>query len=106
LGFHICDVIDFDLLLGYPLEKLLDSSQESLEENRRETASATATSCSENPMAKPLPKQNTLEKMMHKSLFISSELVLFEVAKCATFEECDSEEIFHLLEDEQSSPSI
>jgi hypothetical protein len=32
-------------------------------------------------MAKPLSKKNPLEKMMHVTLFVSSEPVLFEVAK-------------------------
>jgi hypothetical protein len=51
-------------------------------------------------MAKALPKQNPLEKMVHASSFVSSEPVLFEVAKFATHEEHDSEEILHLCEDE------
>jgi hypothetical protein len=107
LDFHIFDILDSDLLLGNPLEKRLDASQGSLKEKPRETASATATSCLKNPMAKPLPKQNPLEKMVHTSPFISSELVLFEVAKFATHEEHDSKEILHLCEDKRSSsPSI
>jgi hypothetical protein len=44
--------------------------------------------------------------MMHVSPFISSEHVLFEVAKPATHEEYNSEEILHLYEDKRSSPSI
>jgi hypothetical protein len=103
LDFHIYNVLDFDLLPGNPLEKLLDSSQGSLDEKLREPASAIATSCSENPMAKPLPEQNMLEKMMHVSLFGSFEPVLFEVAKSTTPEKYDSEEILHLCEDERSS---
>jgi hypothetical protein len=69
LDFHIYNIIDFDLLLGYPLEKLhrKNVSRGSLDEKLRETASATATSCLENPMAKPHPNQNPLEKMMHVS---------------------------------------
>jgi hypothetical protein len=54
-------------------------------------------------MAKPLPEQNMLEKMMHVSLFGSFEPVLFEVAKSTTPEKYDSEEILHLCEDERSS---
>jgi hypothetical protein len=38
--------------------------------------------------------------MMHISPFVSSEPILFEVAKSATPEEYDSEEILHLREDE------
>jgi hypothetical protein len=44
LDFHIFDILDFDLLLGSPLEKLLTSYQGSLAELHRETASATTTS--------------------------------------------------------------
>jgi hypothetical protein len=45
-------------------------------------------------MAKPLPKQNPLEKM-----YGSSEPVLFEVAKSTTHEKYDSKEILLLCED-------
>jgi hypothetical protein len=31
LDFHIYDIMDFDLLLGFPLEELLDKSQVSLD---------------------------------------------------------------------------
>ena len=55
LDFHIYDVIDFDLLLGYPLEKLL-ASHGSLDEKLRETSSATTTPHLENLLAKPLPE--------------------------------------------------
>jgi len=65
LDFHIFDTLDFDLLIGYPLESLLTSHQGSLAELLRKTAFATATSYSENLLAKPIPKQNTLEEMMH-----------------------------------------
>jgi hypothetical protein len=105
LDFHIFDILFFSLLLGSPLEKLLDASQRSLDEKLRETASAVTTSCLENPMVKPLSKQNPLEMMMYVSLFISSEPVPFEVAKSP--EEYDSEEILHHCEDKRSSsPSI
>jgi hypothetical protein len=54
-------------------------------------------------MAKPLTKQNTLNRMIHLSLFVSSESILFEVAKSATPKEYISKEILHLCEDERSS---
>ena len=47
LDFHVYDIIDFDLLLGLPLEKLL-ASHGSLDEKLRETGSATATRHLEN----------------------------------------------------------
>jgi hypothetical protein len=62
VDFHIFGILNFDVLLGYPLEKPLDTPQESLNEKFRETASAVATSCLENPLAKPHPKQNPLRR--------------------------------------------
>ena len=55
LGFHVYDIIDFDLFLGYPLDKFLISHQGILDEKLRGTTSATTTSCLENPMAKHFP---------------------------------------------------
>ena len=52
-------------------------------------------------MAKPLPKQNSLEEKEHTYPFVSSEPVLLEVAK--SFEEYDSEDSLHFCEDERSS---
>jgi len=101
LDFHIFDILDFDLLIGYSLESLLTSHQGSLAELLRETTFATATPYSENLLAKLLPKQNSLEEMMHASPFISSEPVLLEVAK--SFEEYDLEDSLHFCEDERSS---
>jgi hypothetical protein len=69
---HIYPIIDFDLLLGYPLQKLLTTSEGSLDKKLTEIASATATSCLENPMVKSHPKQNPLEIVMRVSPFISS----------------------------------
>jgi len=88
LDFHIFDILDFDLLLGSPFEKLL-TSQGSLDKKLRKTASATATSCLENSLAKHFPEPNPLKEMMHESLFIPSKSILSEVAKSATSEEHD-----------------
>jgi len=41
LDFHIFNILNFDILLGFPLEKLL-VSQRILDETLRKTASATA----------------------------------------------------------------
>jgi len=103
LDFHIFDILDFDLLLGSPFEKLL-VSQGSLDEMLRKTASATATSCLENPMAKQLPKPSLLKEIVHESPFISSEPILFEMVGTAISEEYDSNEILHFCEDERTSP--
>ena len=97
LDFYIYDIINFDLLLGHPLEKL-SSSHGSLDEKLRETDSATATPCLENFLAKPLPEQNPLKETMHTSLFISSEPVLLGVLESS--EEYNSEDSLHSHEDE------
>ena len=78
LDFHIFDVLNFDLLIGYPLENLLTSLQGSLAELLRETAFATTTPYSADLLAKPISKQNPLKEMMRTSPFISSEPVLWE----------------------------
>ena len=78
LDFYIYDILDFDLLLGLPLEKL-QASHGSLDEKLRETGSATATPHLENLLSKPLPEQNQLKETMHTSPFISSEPVLLGV---------------------------
>ena len=100
LDFHIFDILNFDLLLGSPFEKLL-TSQGSLDKKLRKTAYATI-SCLENSMAKHFPEPNPLKEMMHESPFIPSESILSEVAKSATSEEHDSEVTLHFFEDKQS----
>ena len=63
-----------------------------------ENASATATPCLENLLAKPLPEQNPLEEMTHTSPFISSEPVLLGVLESS--KEHDPEDSLHSHEDE------
>ena len=101
LDFYIYDILDFDLLLGLPLEKKLLASHESLDEKLRETGSATATPHLENLLAKPLPKQNPLKEMMHTSPFISSKPVLLGVLESS--EVYDSEDSLHFCEEERPS---
>ena len=103
LDFHIFDVLDFDLLLGLPLEKLL-ASHGSLDEKLRETSSATATPHLENLLAKPLPEQNPLEEMMHTSPFIPSEPILLGVLESS--KEYNSKDSLHFCEDECSSSPV
>ena len=97
LYFYIYDILNFDLLLGLPLEKLW-ASHGSLDEKLRETGLATATPHLENLLAKPLPEQNPLEEMMHTSPFISSKPVLLGILESS--EEYDSEGSLHSCEDE------
>ena len=100
LDFHIFDILNFDLLLGSLFEKLL-VHQGSLDEMLRKAASATTTSCLENPMAKHLPKE-----MVYESPFISSEPVLFEMVGIAISKEYDSNETLNFCEDERSSSPL
>ena len=65
LDFHIFDILDFDLLIGYPLENLHRTPLGSLHEQLGNSTSATP--CSENPLAKPFPKQNSLEIIVQTS---------------------------------------
>jgi hypothetical protein len=77
LDFHIYPILDLDLLLGNPSERLHveDLSQGSLDKKLRESPSTTTSSYLENPMMKPFPEQNPLEEVMHIPPFTSSEPV-------------------------------
>jgi hypothetical protein len=74
------DKIDFDILLGYPLERLHleDSSEGNLCKKLRKSASTTTSSSLENPKMKPLSEQNPLEKVMCVSPFVSPEPILLK----------------------------
>ena len=65
LDFHVYPIVDFDLLIGYPLENLHLSPLGSLYEQLGN--STYATPCFENPLAKPFPKQNSLEMIVQPS---------------------------------------
>jgi hypothetical protein len=84
LDFHIFDVLDLDLLLGTHTEKLLDTSRGSLDKKLGEAVSTTTPLFSENYMVTPLPKQNTLEEIMHVSTFIPSKPVHPELVEFST----------------------
>jgi hypothetical protein len=56
LDFDIFDILNFDLLIGYPLENLHHSPLGRLYEKLVKTTSTTP--CLENPLAKPFPKKN------------------------------------------------
>ena len=73
LDFHVYPIIDFDLLLGSPLEKLLQekSPQGILSYESGETSPISYT---ENPMAEHHDDHNPLERMMLASPFISPNI--------------------------------
>jgi hypothetical protein len=98
LDFHIFDILDLDLLLGSPIEKLLDASRGSLDEKLREASFAISPLFSEYSLEKPLPKQNPLEEMTYVSLFTSLEHILIEVVDFSTPQEYDSEDPLHIYE--------
>jgi hypothetical protein len=54
IDFHIYAILEFDLLIGHPLENLLQekSSDRGLDENVGKTTFATHTSCPVSPMVK------------------------------------------------------
>jgi hypothetical protein len=54
IDFHIYTILKFDLLIGYPLENLIQEkpSHRSLDEKLGTVASATPISCPENLVAK------------------------------------------------------
>ena len=72
LDFHIFDVLDLDLLIGFPLDNLHHTALGSLHEQLGKMTFATP--CLENPLAKPFAKQNQLEMMVQTS----SSLIKFE----------------------------
>ena len=72
LDFHIFDVLDFDLLIGYPPDNLHHTPLGSLFEKLGKMTSATP--CLENPSAKPFPNLNPLKMMVQAS----SSLIEFE----------------------------
>jgi len=54
IDFHIFAILEFELLIGHPLDNLFQEnpSQGSLNKKLEETTFATPISCPENPMAK------------------------------------------------------
>ena len=70
LDFHIFAILEFDLLLGYPFEKLFQekSSHGSLNEKLTEATFATPTSYLKFPMAKHHPNHDSFEEVKFVSL--------------------------------------
>jgi hypothetical protein len=94
LDFHIYAILDFDLLIGYPLEKLFKEkpSHGSLGEKLGTTASATHIPSLENPKAKQQPNHNTFEEVKFISPFVSPKLA------------CETERITSPLLEPKSCP--
>ena len=73
LDFHIFAILDFELLIGYPFEKLFlkKPTHGSLGEECGKTASVTHL---ENPMVEHYPNYNPSEELKFISTFISPRL--------------------------------
>ena len=72
LDFHIYPILDFEILIGYPLENLLQekSLQGSFNHDSGKTAYATPISCPEIPMVEHHLDHNPLEEMIQESSFV------------------------------------
>jgi hypothetical protein len=76
LDFHIYVILEFNLLIGQPCEKLFKekSFHEGLDEKLRTTTSATPIPCLEILMAKHNPNHNPIEEPKFISPFVSPRL--------------------------------
>ena len=76
LDIHIYLIVDFELLIGYPLEMLLHekSSQGSLKHKSGETGFATLFSCPEDPMVEHHLNHDPFKEMILMSPFISPNI--------------------------------
>jgi hypothetical protein len=77
LDFHIYPILNFDLLIGQPLEKFLEkkSSQWSLNNEFKKTAFTTPISYPEIPMAKHHPGHDLLVEVKFISPFVSPKCI-------------------------------
>ena len=76
LDFHIYAILEFELLIVYPFEKLFQEkpSHGSLDEKFGKTASIISIPYPKNPKAKEQPNHNPFEKVKFISPFISPKL--------------------------------
>jgi hypothetical protein len=76
LDFHIYAILEFDLLIGHPHEKLFKEKpfHGRLDEKLGTTASATPIPCPKNPKAKQQPNHNMFEEAKFISPFVSPKL--------------------------------
>jgi hypothetical protein len=76
LDFHIYAILEFDILIGHPLENLIQEKPfyGGLDEKLGTTASATLIPCLEIPVAKHNSKHNPVEVAKFISSFVSPRL--------------------------------
>jgi hypothetical protein len=74
--FHIYAILEFDLLIGYPIEKLFQEKpfDGSLDEKLGKTTSATPIVCPKSPMAKHFPNLDLFEEVKFIFPFISPRI--------------------------------
>ena len=95
LDFHIYAIFEFDLLIGYPIEKLFKEkpSHRSLDEKLGKTASAIPIFHLEIPIAKHNPNQDLVEEVKFISSFISHPCEAeHRSSPLPTFEPCPSDQ--------------
>jgi len=76
IDFHIYAILEFDILVGYPLENLIQEkpSHGGLDENVGNSTFATHTSCPVSPLAKHHLTHDPIEEVKFVPLFVSPKL--------------------------------
>jgi hypothetical protein len=76
LDFHIYVILEFDIIIGHPLENLIQEkpSHGGLDKNVGKTIVAAHTSCLVSPMAKQYLTHDPFEEVKFVSPFISPKL--------------------------------
>jgi len=76
IDFHIFAILKFELLIGHPLENLIQEkpSHGGLDEKLGTIASATPILCPKNPKAKQQPNHNSFKEVKFISPFVSPKL--------------------------------
>ena len=76
IDFHIYAILEFELLIGHPLDKLFQEkpSHGGLNEKLGTTASTIPIPCPKSPKVKPQPNHNPFEEVKFISPFVSPKL--------------------------------
>jgi len=105
--FHIYAILEFDILIGHPLENLIQvkPSYGALHEKLETTASLNPIPCPEGPMAKQQSKPNPFQQVKFISPFVSPKLAC-ETERASSLslepEPCSSGYLNIILEKENS----
>jgi hypothetical protein len=76
IDFHVFAILEFELLIGHPLDKLIQEkpSHGGLDEKLGIIASTTPISCPKRPKVEQQPNHNPFEEVKFISLFVSPKL--------------------------------